>query len=513
MTVAITGITGNMGKATLAMLKTAEHIDKIKLLCRNKKRMDKLLKKHKSLRGKIELVFGELSDPSAVKELIRDAQLVINMAAVIPPRADSAPRAAIDCNEKGVDVIVSAIEKIKEDQPAFIHISTMALYGNRTGAHRFARVGDPLMVSPFDTYSVTKLRGEFRVLESEIDRWAVLRQTAMLHPQMLNDNTHDGLMFHTVFNASLEWVTAHDSGLLMRNITDMFAKGEIPDGFWNKCYDIAGGKANRSYGIDTFDDGFSPIGGNTKKFFRPGYNATRNFHGTWYLNSDELNDIFHYQTQSASEYWREVYAAHPSFKLGKLVPKRIIGYFFVKRLRKDPNAPHYWATHGDDARLTAYFGSRAEYEKLQNTDWNDFPIPDRNEISMLDANASPVFYGFDFDKPNDEICENDLISVAQAHGGRLISTGFENGDIYRTLEWETQDGERFFAKPYTVLRAGHWYNPIYREYVWDFDRLSKKDKVFASIWYDSHATDENMHYYFDGNFDAHADKVQTAEAD
>ena len=58
-----------------------------------------------------------------------------------------------------------------------------------------------------------------------------------------------------------------------------------------------------------------------------------------------------------------------------------------------------------------------------------------------------------------------------------------------------------------MLRAGHWMNPIYKEYVWDFDRLSKKDKIFAGIWYDSHAEDENMRYGFDENFEAHAEKI------
>lgn len=507
MTIAITGITGNMGKATFAMLETAEHIDRIKLMCRSKKRADKLLKKHKALREKTELVFGEISDPAAVAELIRGAQLVMNMAAVIPPKADIAPKDAVKCNEIGADVLAAAIENSKE-QPALIHVSTVALYGNRTGAHRFARVGDPLLISPFDVYSVSKLRGEFRILESKIEKWAILRQTAMLHPQMLNDNIHDGLMFHTVFDASFEWVTAHDSGLLMRNIAEMFAKNALPDGFWNKCYDITGGKGNRRYGIDVYDEGFSPIGGNAKTFFRPGDNVTRNFHGVWYGGGDELNKMFDYQTQSVSDYWREVYAAHPVFKLGKIVPNRMIGYFFVQRLKKSYNAPQYWAKHGDDARLTAYFGGRDKYDDLQKTTWDDFPLPDGARIPDIEGNAEPVFYGFDFDKPDGEIDISDLKSVAAAHGGKLLTTEFKTGDMYAAMEWETQDGERFFARPYTVLRAGHWYNPVYREYVWDFDRLAKKDKVFASIWYDSHAEDENFRYCFDADLKAHAQKFE-----
>ncbi len=79
-----------------------------------------------------------------------------------------------------------------------------------------------------------------------------------------------------------------------------------------------------------------------------------------------------------------------------------------------------------------------------------------------------------------------------------------DGDMYKKLDWLTQDGEKFTASAYTVLRAGHWFNPIYTDFVWDFDRLAKNDKVFASVWYDTHAADEDVTYSLDDDFKAHA---------
>ena len=78
-----------------------------------------------------------------------------------------APELAIECNEKGVGVLLDVIERA-EPQPKLIHISTMALYGNRNEKHMWGRVGDPLLISPFDLYSLTKMRGEFKVLESGV---------------------------------------------------------------------------------------------------------------------------------------------------------------------------------------------------------------------------------------------------------------------------------------------------------------------------------------------------------
>ena len=505
MTVAITGITGNMGQAAFKALTDAK-VDEIRLLIRSPKRLKKLLKANKALRSKVTVVSGGMTDRNAIKQLIMGADLVINMAAVIPPRSDQNPQAAIDCNQTGSDILVSEIERITENQPALIHISTVAVYGNRTGAHPFGRVGDPLLASPLDVYSATKMRGEFRVLESSIQKFAVLRQSAMLHPQMLSDNIHDGLMFHTAFDAPLEWVTAYDSGVLIRNIVNQFADGSLPDKFWKRCYNIAGGKSNRCYGMQTFDDGFAVVGGSTKDFFKPGYNAARNFHGVWYLDGNELNDMFHYQSQTPGMYWQEIFKAHPMFKLGKAVPKRVIGYFVVKRLLKDKNAPAYWAAHNDEAKMIAYFGGKDKYNELQQLTWNDYALKDSAEIQNLTDNESPVNYGYDIDKPDSEIQEADVAAVAEAHGGKLLSAF--DGDLYKKLDFVTQDGEKFTARAYTVLRAGHWYNPLYKDFVWDFDRLSKADKIFASVWYDTHDKDENYVYSLDENFIAHADKCE-----
>ena len=40
------------------------------------------------------------------------------------------------------------------------------------------------------------------------------------------------------------------------------------------------------------------------------------------------------------------------------------------------------------------------------------------------------------------------------------------------------------------------------KYEWDFDRLSKKDEIYAQLWYDSHSKDEDHLYYFDENLEA-----------
>ena len=509
MVVAVTGITGNMGQATLEQIGKIGKIDKFKfLVLPDDKRIKKLLREYKNYKNKFEIIYGNLKDKETCEKLVKDCDYVVNLAAVIPPHSDKFPLKAIECNEIGVKNLIKSIEEL-EKQPKLIHISTVALYGNRNYKHPWGRVGDPLLVSPFDIYSATKLRGEFAVLESGIKNWVVIRQTAMLHNNMLADNLNDGLMFHTCFNAPLEWATAHDSGVLIANILRSDIEKDLGSKFWKKVFNLGGGEVNCLTGFDTLNDGFKLIGGSAKDFFKPFYNATRNFHGMWFYDGKVLDDMFHYQSQTTDDYWKEILKNHSYYKMGKIVPKGLISTFAIKRLFKDDNSPAYWFKHNDEAKMLAYFGGSEKYKKIPSK-WEEFNLlvegKDENgekidyENMRKVKNAKLINYHCDLDK--EKFTLKDLQDYAKEHGGKLLSKQY-NGDLYEKLEWETQDGEKFTATPFTVLKAGHWYNPIYYKNVWDFDRLTQKDKVYKEIWLDSHGENENNMYYYDENFNAH----------
>ncbi len=506
MIIAVTGITGNMGQATLEEIVKIKEIDKFKfLVLPDDKRIKKIKKRYKKYWKKFEIIFGNLKDKQTCENLVKDCDYVVGLAAVIPPHSDKFPVKAIECNEIGVKNLVKSIEEL-DKQPKFIHISTVALYGNRNYKHPWGRVGDPLLVSPFDIYSATKLRGEFTVLESKIKNWAVIRQTAMLHNNMLADNLNDGLMFHTTFNTPLEWATAHDSGVLIANILKSDIEKYLENKFWKKVFNLGGGAVNCITGYDTLNDGFKLIGGNAKDFFKPYYNATRNFHGMWFYDGNVLDNMFHYQSQSTDVFWQETLKNHSYYKMGKIVPKGLISTFAIKRLFKDDNSPAYWFKHKDEAKMQAYFGGTEKYQKI-SPKWQEFNLlvegkdDEGQEIDYQNLrtkkNAKLINYYRDLDKENYTF--EELQKFAKAHAGKLLSKKY-GGDLYEKLEWQTQDGEKFTASPFTVLKAGHWYNPTYYKNVWDFDRLSKKDKIYREIWLDSHDENENYLYSYTDEF-------------
>ena len=164
MLVCLTGVSGNMGHAALKELVLYDKIDKLRVfILKNDPLLKRVKKDLKKYKNKIEVFYGNLANRHDVEEFLKDSNYIINMAAVIPPKSDKFPKLAIECNELGVKNIVSVIEGM-DNQPKLIHIASVALYGNRGEAHPYGRVGDPLLVSPFVIYSVTKMRGELAVL-------------------------------------------------------------------------------------------------------------------------------------------------------------------------------------------------------------------------------------------------------------------------------------------------------------------------------------------------------------
>ena len=510
MVVAITGITGNMGKALLKELVKIEEIKTLKLLVRNKKNAESLLKKYKKTNKNFEFIIGNLHDQTSCELLVANSKYVLNLAGVIPPQSDKNPKSAINCNQIGTKVLIDSIEKIKNNQPKLIHISTVAVYGNRNYKHPWVRVGDPLLVNPFDIYSITKMRSEFYILESKIKNWAILRQTAVLHNKMLTANLNDGLMFHTCFNGLLEWVTAKDSAILLAKIITKDSKKNLGNLFWKKCFNIGGGEKNRITGYETLNDGFKIIGKSAKYFFKPNYNVTRNFHGAWFYDGQILNDMFNYQTEDVKAFWKSYLKSHFYFKAGKLVPKILIKKLTVKRLLKDKNSPCFWIKNNDEAKITAYFGNIEMYKKIPKK-WKNYNLLAENKeengnyINYAELKnvkfAKLIDYGFNYKKLDKEITIKDLKNVAKKHGGELLSKSFKTGDIYKKLKWKTNNGIVFTAKPYTILRAGHWFNESYTNNVWNFDNLAKNDKIYSQIWYDSHDKNEDVYYYLDENFE------------
>lgn len=504
----VTGASGSMGSQVLKCIMETDKFQG-RILLRKKPSNEKLAQKLKKLYGdKLEVVFGDLSVKEDCVKCVNGVDYVLHCAAIIPPTSDHNPKAAKAANYTGTVNLVDAIgDDPRANEIKYVHIATVAEYGNRDWQHPWGRVGDPLLPSAFDFYAITKLRAERYVLEKNLPNWVVLRQSGVLHDNLFKNNMSDGLMFHTCWNVPIEWASARDSGIALQHLCEYDSEGTLKDGFWKKIYNIGNGESCRVTGYNTMEAGFGIMGATVEQFFKPNWCAIRNFHCFWYADSDVLEDYLHFRNETWEIFWKRMAKQNWYFKLGAPLPKSLLSKLTIQKLFKDSNAPKYWLEHNLEGRISAFFGSREEYDKIGD-DWSKFPLFCKNQIKDKDGNVvdyeyrrdiknAKQFYldhGYDESKPDSELDIEDMRQAAEFRGGKCLSETMTKGDLYTKLKWQCHDGHVFESSPYTVLKAGHWCPECCMPAPWKFDELAKKVPFFAQVWYDTHGKDENNYY-------------------
>lgn len=500
MLAAMTGASGSIGKTVVPKLLEDRNL-RCRLLFRNSPANQKKIRRLKKEFGdRVEILFGDVSSPDTCETLVRDADFVLHLAAVIPPKSDHDEDLTWKTNYDGTRHIVDAIVKTG-NKAALIYFSSVAVYGHRTEKCHWGRVGDPLLPSVFDAYGASKVKAERYILESPLKKFVILRESGVLYDNMMMNNIHDGLMFHTPINVFIEWISVQDTSRLLSAILHYEdQKEDQKPGFWNRIYNVGGGDACRQTGFDTYEDGFRLIGGSAKKFFEPRWHVQRNFHCFWFSDSDILEDLFSFRSLSCADFWKWFSDRHKIYRLGRIVPASLLKAILLKPLLKTSNAPPYWIDHDQEARIRAFYGSPEKYQAIPET-WEetDLVCEQKDYPEMRICHPEDLLpHGFDETKPAEQLGLEDMKQAAAFRGGSVLSERMDTGDLRTKLTWQCHNGHIFESSPYTVLFAGHWCpDCCIPEKEWNFDELSKHIPFFAQAWYDSHEKDEDLVYYID----------------
>lgn len=503
-TIALTGVTGAMGGEVLLSLMQSENFSVRCIVYEKEKKLPSFVRNTVKKYGKrISIFRGDIARYEDCLRLTDGADYVINCAALIPPKSDHDPERAYQADFVGTKNLVDAIIATG-NQAAYVHIATVAMYGYRPYPHIWGRVGDPVISSDYDCYSLYKLKAERYVLESGLHKFVSLRQTAILHKYMFANNLKDGLMFHTAYNSPLEWITDRDSGVLCKNLVEKDLHNEL-NGFWNRIYNIGGGERCRCTGFETLDDGFSLMGSTLKELFKPNWNVARNFHGVWFYDGDELENQLHFRNESNADFWKRMRKKYWYFKLAVVVPKKLVVKLVFKRLFKNTNAPMYWINHNIEGRVKAFYGGIDKFRAISD-DWSDYRLlcegktengeVDYNELKDV-AHAKPLLlsHGYDEQKPFEELTFDDLQSAAEFRGGKCLTENYEKGNIYSKVEWQCREGHKFTSAPYTILKGGYWCPHCCEPKPWRYGSLAKDIPFYAQVYFDSHTQNETADVY------------------
>ncbi len=495
-TVFLTGASGNMGWAGFKELYARKERFDIVLLLRgsekNKARFAEFAND-----PSVKIVWGDLTNYEDVLKGVTGADYVLHVGGMVSPSADYFPVKTIKTNTTAAKNIVNAVKaQPNADEISAVYIGTVAQTGDRNAPIHWARTGDPIKISVYDHYAISKTIAEHYFAESGLKRWVSLRQSGILYPAILKN--YDPIMYHVPINGVLEWATIEDSGRLLANVCE----DDVPDEFWRRFYNIGSGKEYRITNYEFEELLLKAIGiGNVKSIFDCNWFTLRNFHGQWYADSDVLEEYLHFRANiPIKEYFDKMSKTVPKYyKLAKFAPGTLVKLFGMRRLTMmETFGTMNWIKTNDKHRISAYYGTKEDWENIGT--WDTFKIErPTDEIKLLD-------HGYDESKPIEELDIEDMKKAAAFRGGECLSETMVKGDLYTPLKWRSARGNEFMMTPNLVLRGGHWC-PKELPWPWDYDTEARINPFFAQVWYPHHKKDEN-NYYTHEIFNGFKEKVK-----
>ena len=180
-TVFLTGATGTMGYAGMTeILRYPDKYDELRILARpsqkNKDLLIPLMNQHPMLR----VIWGDLTKYEDVLKGVTGAHIVLHVGGMVSPQADYRPKATLRTNITAAENVTKAVLAQPENkQPKVVYVGSVAQMGDRREPLHWGRAGDPICVSAYDHYGITKALAERIITDSGIKTWVSLRQSGI----------------------------------------------------------------------------------------------------------------------------------------------------------------------------------------------------------------------------------------------------------------------------------------------------------------------------------------------
>lgn len=284
MNILLTGAFGNIGTSTLLELLPRGH----RVRCFDLKTPVTEAASRK-FSGDVEIVWGDLTKPEDVNAAMKDIEIALHLAALIPPLSEKNKELSRKVNVGGTKNILDAI-KSQAAPPKLVFSSSIAIYGDTKHKTPPVTVNDT--PAPVEDYAHHKVECEEMIKASGLT-WIILRFAAALPLNISADI--DPIMFDIALDTRIEFVHTRDVGLAVANaVTCEEARGKILIiGGGKKCqmtYREFVGKALESMGVGMLpDEAFGPVP----------------FHTDWY-DTEESERLLKFQRHTYDDFLREM---------------------------------------------------------------------------------------------------------------------------------------------------------------------------------------------------------------
>jgi len=463
----------------------------LRILARPSKKNKELLTPIHAQHPMLSILWGDLTNYDDVLKGVNGADIVLHVGGMVSPQADYKPKATLRTNITAAENITKAVLAQPEDkQPKVVYIGSVAQMGDRREPLHWGRAGDPICVSAYDHYGLTKVMAERIITDSGIQKWVSLRQSGILYPAILKN--YDPIMFHVPIRGVLEWATVEDSGRLLERV----CRKEVPAQFWNNYYNIGSGKEYRLSNYEFEQLLLECIGcPKPEKIFNANWFTTRNFHGMWYIDGDKLEEYLHFRANvPVKEYFARLAKAKSlpggikfaaKTHIAKLFPHCVKAAMWFMANSKE-HGTQWWIKNNITPRIHAYYGSMEEYQSIP--DWSRMDVSHNSETPVL------LDHGYDESKEVESLTDAELQKAAAFRGGQYLGKD----------KWQCAQGHSFKASRRLILLGGHWcpecfpypypHIPAEQQRPWQWDKEAKRNPFFAQLWAPLHSPDEDNVY-------------------
>jgi len=282
----LTGATGTIGKEVLSQLLDKSTYNVIVFSPQSK--INKRF--YSKIKDKIIIHYGNLENEKDFKKIIEPIDVVIHLAAIIPPLADEKPEMAHRVNTIGTKHLLSRVKELNPEA-FFMYSSSVSVYGDRL-SNPYIKIDDPLIASEGDKYGLTKIESEKYIQNSGLS-WTIFRLSAIMG---VKNHKLSKLMFHMPLETPMEIVTPPDTA---RVFVKAIEKKEVLAG---KFFNLGGGEKCRLTYKQLLEKSFE-LYGLGRLNFHPKTFAEKNFHCGYMMDSDELENILSFRSHTLEDYF------------------------------------------------------------------------------------------------------------------------------------------------------------------------------------------------------------------
>lgn len=308
--VLVTGAGGAIGINVIKYLLSEGKYEITALDLRNKNSQKRL----KRYRRRINLIYGDMNDMVLMDALVKDHDYIIHLAGLMPPIADIKHNISEMIDYKGTENIIKAMNMFNPDA-YLIYASTTTVYGEEEKVS----VDSKTKLTPLDYYSNTKLKIE-KLIQAKVKNYIIMRI-----PLVLTNPGNGAFMYNVRLDRMVEAITDNDAGYLFASSLSHVNK--LNKKIWN----ATGGEATTGK-YRAILSNVLKIYGISFKYMLVRLFIDKNFYTHIYTDSDKLENILEFRSDSLSSYYMRLKRQVRGRRLARVLAKPLV--FFLDRKGK-----------------------------------------------------------------------------------------------------------------------------------------------------------------------------------